>query len=197
MSWWKSLTGFAIAGSTIIVLPIILRWIDGKETDAVAASHHPDVTLRFVYPQNPALQLMNISDKTAREIKYAVIVWNIDLPDRLDPLPIPVSTFDFLNAGQISGPEGVFFSPLVTPLVKPGNRLFGSASVSCPECSRGRTFVVSIVWGESGWFAELPNDTSGELVLPATPFTPNTIIRYFTELSKTIPETSRIPIEQP
>ena len=189
-SRWKTPTGILIAGLSVVALPVILRWIDTKEA---SATEQPDVTLRFVYSQTPALQLVNISDKTAREIKFMVAVWNIDLPNRHDPLPIPVSTADFLKAREVTGPMAVFTSPLVTPLVHAGNRLFGSASVSCSECSRGRTFIVSIVWGEGGWFAELPEEKSGGVTVPRH-FTTEAITAYFNEFPKKIPPQSRIPI---
>jgi hypothetical protein len=192
-SWWKATSGFVIVGASVITLPALLRWIDAKE---VAATEQPDVTLRFVYPATPALQLVNISDKTAREIKFTVVVWNIDLPERRDPLPIPIATFDFLKARQTSGPQGVFTSALVMPMVHQGNRLLGSASVSCPECSRGRTFVVSIVWGEGGWFAEIPGETSGAVLTPRH-FTREELTAYFDQLPNTIPAASRIPISEP
>jgi hypothetical protein len=196
LSWSRAPIGVVIVSGSIIALPAALRWLDAKQADAVAATHQPDVALRFVYPKNPALQLVNISDKTARDIKFTVAVWNIDLPDRRDPLPIPVATFDFLRAGQVSGPEGVFTSPLVAPLVKTGDRLFGSAAVTCPECSRGRTFAVSIVWGEGGWFAEIPNEKSGGIIVPRH-FTQEELAVYFDQYPKTIPNESRVPIGTP
>ena len=111
-----------------------------------------DVALGFVYPKSPALMIANLSDSLARDIKWTVVLWNMDLPDRNDPLPIPVSTFDWLKAREEGGPQDLFNGPLVAPLLKPGNRLFGSASADCPACARGRTYIVYIVWGQGGWF---------------------------------------------
>jgi hypothetical protein len=48
----------------------------------------------------------------------------------------------------------LFNSPSVSPLLKNGNRLFGSAVVDCPTC-RGRTYIVYIVWGQGGWVYEV------------------------------------------
>jgi hypothetical protein len=196
LSWWKITIGVAVAAGLLLALPEILRWIDRKQADVIATARQPDVTLRFVYPKSPNLQLMNTSTKTAREIKFAAAVWNIDLPERRDPLPIPISTFDFLRAGQIGGPQAVFTSPLVAPLVNTGNRLLGSASVSCPDCNRGRTFVVSIVWGADGWYAELPEEKSGDLIVPRH-FTKEELTAYFNEFPNTIAPISRIPIGEP
>lgn len=155
----------------------------------------PDVTLRFVHLKGPGLQLKNQSDVVARDIKYSVVLWNLDLPDRLDPLPIPVSSFDWIKPYAVGGPQNVFFTPLVTPLLHPGDRLFGSAAVSCPECGRGHTYVVSIVWGQGGWFAEMPEEKEGVALIPSRP-TKETIGNYVKELLSRAPEHSRITIEE-
>jgi len=126
----------------------------------------PDVALHFVHPKAPALVITNLSDAVARDIKWAIAVWNMDIPDRNDPLPIPVSTFDWIKAHDEGGPQGLFHGPLVAPLLKPGNRLFGSASVACPECIRGRTYIIYIELGNGGWFSEVENETSGQIIIP-------------------------------
>jgi hypothetical protein len=153
----------------------------------------PDVTLRFVYPKDPALVIANPSDSIARDIKWMVALWNMDLPDRNDPLPIPVSTFDWIRPHDEGGPQNLFDSPLVAPLLRQGNRLFGSASVSCPECARGRTYIVYIVWGEGGWVSEVENENSGKIIVPNN-FLRETREAYFKQLEAAIPEKSRIQV---
>jgi hypothetical protein len=153
----------------------------------------PDVALRFVYPKSPALVIANRSDSIARDIKWVVVLWNMDLPDRDDPLPIPVATFDWLRPHQDGGPQGLFGHSAVASLVKPGDRLFGSASVSCPNCARGRTYVVYIVYDKGGWVSEVEDETAGRLILPHNA-TKEAREEYFNRLESTIPEQSRIPI---
>lgn len=152
-----------------------------------------DVALRFVYPKSPALVIANLSDSLARDIKWTVVLWNMDLPDRNDPLPIPVSTFDWLKARDEGGPQDLFNGPLVAPLLKPGNRLFGSVSVDCPACARGRTYIVYIVWGQGGWFSEVENERSGRIIVPPK-FLKDSREKYFKALEAAIPENSRLPI---
>lgn len=94
-------------------------------------ANHPTVGLRFVYPKSPALVLINQSGVIAKDLKWSVSLWNLDLPDRNDPLPIPVSAFDWLRPNDEGRPENLFETPLIAPLLKAGNRLFGSASVIC------------------------------------------------------------------
>jgi hypothetical protein len=154
--WWvynsglslRTLTlGVVVGACSVVALPALLRWIDAKE---IAATQRPDVKLRFVYPNSPTLVLINDSDVVARDIKWFVALWNRDLPGRDDPLPIPVSNFDCIKPHSVSGAQDLFYSPSVASLLKPGNRLLGSASVSCPTCSRGRTYMVYITWGTNG-----------------------------------------------
>lgn len=158
-----------------------------------APTGKPIVALRFVYPKNPALMIVNTSDWMARDIKWVVALWNMDLPERNDPLPIPVSTFDWIKPRDEGGPQNLFGSPLVSPLLKPGNRLIGSATVDCPECVNGKTYFVYIVWGSGGWYSEIEDEKSGKLIIPIN-FLKETREQYFKEIEALVPEKSRIPI---
>jgi hypothetical protein len=161
--------------------------------------HAPDVTARFVYPKFPSLVLVNQSSKIARQIKWSAAIWNLDDPrtyvnpnpaeNAHDPLPIPAATFDFLRPHASGGPQTLFNEQYI----KPGQRLFGSVSVICPECSRGHTYIVSIVWGGGGWYTEILESQEGELVIPSH-FTKDLVASYYTELLKLISESSRAPI---
>jgi hypothetical protein len=153
----------------------------------------PEVSLRFVYPKSPALVIVNSSDSVARDIKWTVVLWNMDLPDRNDPLPIPTSTFDWIKPHDEGSPQDLFDAPLVAPLLKPGNRLFGCASVDCPGCSRGRTYVVYIVWDQDGWFSEISVDKPGRLIIPRN-FFRESREAYFKSLEAAVPASARIPI---
>lgn len=154
-----------------------------------------EVKLRFVYPKSPALVIMNDSDSIVSNIKWTVALWNIDRPDRNDPLPIPVSTFDWLKDHRESGPIDIFNRPTITPLLKYGDRLFGSASLDCPLCARGRTYIVYIVWGQGGWFSEVEGEKSGVLIIPKN-FLKESREKYFKGVEAIIPESSRQPINE-
>jgi hypothetical protein len=191
--------GYFIGGCALIavILSSFIIWsvpvqLASEKTKTVS-SKSPDVGIRFVYSKSPALVLVNKSDVSARDIKWTVALWNMDLPDRNDPLPIPVSTFDWIRPHEEGGPQNLFDGPLVSPLLKPGNRLFGSAAVSCPECARGRTYIVNIVWGENGWFSEVESEKSGKILIPPN-FLKASRIEYFKTLEATVPAQSRMPI---
>ena len=155
-----------------------------------------ELTLRFVYPEEPCLLIVNSTDLIVRDIKWMVFLWNIDLPDRNDPLPIPVAAFDWLRPHTEGGPQILFGLPGVAPLVKKGDRLFGSASVICPECTRGRTYIVYMVFGQGGWFSEIDSVSSGVPISPRN-FSRDTRESYFKEIEGMAPPQSRIPIEMP
>jgi len=125
-----------------------------------------DAALRFVYAKDPCLVVANTSDAGARDIAWNVELWNMDLPNRDIPLPILTGTVNWLKPHSENGPLNLFDTPSVEFLLQPGNRLVGSAMVDCSECSVGKTYVISIVWGEGGWFSELGSTPSGQLVVP-------------------------------
>lgn len=135
-----------------------------KPPEVIAEKIAPEVALRFEYKESPAVVIENKSDTVARDIKWAVILWNADLPDRKDPLPIPVNKFDWIKPKGQSGRQAIFLDSNVTSLIKKGDRLIGSAFVDCPESKGGRTYAVFIQYGEGGWYAHVK--WSGELILP-------------------------------
>jgi hypothetical protein len=159
--------------------------------DLIIHPTQPDVFLRFVDPTTPALVIVNPSDVVARDMKYAVELWNMDAPDRDDPLPIPTSTFDWLKQHSEGGPQNLFNLSLASSLLKNGDHLFGSATVNCPTCIRGRTYIVYIEWGKGGWVAETGDN--GQLIVPIN-FKRETRMRYFQQLPQMIPTDKRIPI---
>lgn len=153
----------------------------------------PDVALRFVYAKEPALVIVNRSDSIARSIKWMLAIWNMNLTDRNDPLPIPVSIFDWLRPHTESAPLSLFRDLPVAQLLKSGDCLFGSAAIICPDCFRGRTYVVYIVFGQNGWYSEIESETSGNLIVPKN-FLRDNRENYFRELESAIPQKNRIPI---
>jgi hypothetical protein len=161
--------------------------------DDYVGTEPPDVTLRLVYPKHPALELQNMSNRIAREIKYSVGLWNIDKPTDKNPLPIPTSVFDFLRPHSVGGPQAIFQH--VGSKLQSGTRLFGSISVVCSECVRGRTYLVYITWGQGGWFYEVPGLTAGNLMWPVN-FESRNIDAIAVEAMAAIPEDRRIPIAE-
>lgn len=152
-----------------------------------------DIAIKFVYPRSLALVLVNQSDVIAKNIKYHVALWNMDLPDRNDPLPIPVSTFDWIKPNSESGPQNILWYPQTQACFKSGDRLFGTASVIAPESIRGRTYVVYFKVGDNAWYSEIEDDKSGNLYIPVN-FSRPSREEYFRTLEAKIPLHSRISV---
>ena len=192
------------AALSAMALTYVLSLIGGHE-EKTKQSASPDVTLSFAFPDSPTLMLRNQSEVVARNIKWVVLLWNLDnaavysqaasseTADKHEPLQIPIGNFDFLKANSTGGPLNLFESPLVKPHVKKGDRLFGSAAVSCPDCERGHTFVVSIIFGQGGWYAEVPEETSGNAFIPRR-LTKPVVLSYVQELTAKAPEKNRVAI---
>lgn len=95
-SWAVQIPSYALIFTIVVVAGwyINLAVLKAKAPPAAAP---PNVEARFVYDGDPNLVIMNVSDAIARNIKWAVGVWDLDLPERNDPLPIPIATFDWIR----------------------------------------------------------------------------------------------------
>ncbi len=116
----------------------------------------PDVDLIFVYPRTVSPLMVNPTDKPIQQPKYQVALWNLNHPERANPLPIPVHTGDFIRPHEAWGPNEMLNIPNVRPLVSAGDHLFGFAQALCPECKTHHYYWVYIEDGKDGWFCELP-----------------------------------------
>jgi hypothetical protein len=162
-----------------------------KSTERAAT---PDVVIRFVNRQDPLLVVENRSGVVAKEIKWVVALWNTSLADRDDPLPIPVSSFDWLKGHAESGAQSLFDSQLVKPLVKAGDHLLGSAVVMCAACPAGHTYVVSIVMGSGGWYTKDKESTDGNLLVPSN-FHKDVREAFLAGLQSMVPGPKRVLID--
>ena len=86
----------------------------------------------------------------------------------------------------------MFFRPAVAARVKKGDRVFGSASVSCPECTVGRTYALSFTYAIAGWFAELPDWKNADMLVPKM-VTPDGLTAFYGFINS-IPDNKRIQI---
>ena len=176
-----------------------------NESNRQTPSSSPNVTLKLVGRESPGVLLINNSNKVAQNIKWMVALWNLDDPKmKFDqditntskypqPLKIPVQIFDFIRPHSMGGPMNIFDTPLVSPFAKKGDRLIGSISVVCPDCERGHTFVVYIVFGQGGWYYEFLNETSGSVLIPK-PANRDGIMHFYESMMGSIPESGRINI---
>jgi hypothetical protein len=184
---WLALSGFSIGLFLCIGAVACFIFIPNPK--------EPEVTLSLVSKPDPLIQLHNVSGVTANNIKWMVIAFDLDsYPQTKQPLQIPAGTFDFLSVGTSSLPIELFERPGVSALVKKGDKIFGSASVHCPLCKRGHTYVFSIEYGEGGWYGEVAKIMDGNIVIPGDS---NHIVEAAQEFEKLITEQDRIEINDP
>jgi hypothetical protein len=155
----------------------------------------PDVAMAFYNPAGPYLRIINESDAIARQIKWSVVVWNVDDTSNLNPLPIPVQTYDYLRPRHSGGNEVPFANSLLSGEVRIGTHLFGCATVECPDCTKGRSYWIYIDYGNSGWYSEIPGGDA-QLRVPAE-MSHDGILRYEAAMIASVPVSKRIPLGQP
>lgn len=162
---------YLVAGG-LIAIGLVATWAYKKPIK-------PDVTLHFIGPGKgpttfPALQVVrkNNTDAIAREMRYKVTVWLLDLRkgDPKSPSRVmPLCRFQrgelggYIEAHQESDPEIVFEScPEFYLSLLPEDRLLGFAHVTCAGCARGHGYWLYKVWGQSGWYAETADGSDPE-----------------------------------
>jgi hypothetical protein len=185
MPRWLAFVGFGFGISMCVAALACLIFIPEIE--------QPEVTLDFVGEKEPGLQLHNISNVTATNIKWGVIAFDLDnLDQNKQPLPIPAGTFDFITARGTNMPISLFGRPAVAPLVQPGHRIFGSASVHCPTCKRGHTIAFYITLGTGGWYSEEKTLKDGNIIVPVNI---DGIGNAAEALLTETPQSARVPIK--
>jgi hypothetical protein len=188
MPTWARRAGLC-SGATLMAVGVLLIFLLPHEA-------FPDVRLIFVQGDTPSLIIENQSPtKTALSIKYGGLLANVTGEDPRKPLPIPFESFDFLRPTGRSALIPIFERPLVTPLLKPEDEIFGYVAVSCPECVRERIYWLYIRWTKGGWYSEVPEGKGIDTrwlyqALPEIKQNSTVALRF-------IPASARVPIEKP
>jgi hypothetical protein len=198
---WCSAIGTVLTGCFLLWLYLFLTPTSSLVAKTAESHIFPDITLTFTGKTSPLLTIENNSDVVAETIKWSPLIWNIDdprtyinpepPPNTHDPLPIPTQTFDFLRPHAKSLPIALFDG--LRAFVKPGQRLFGSVSVVCPKCKRGRTYILSVIYGEGGWYWLYNQAVEGERIMPKTGHKED-ILPWLQSIEQFIPLQERINI---
>jgi hypothetical protein len=121
----------------------------------------PDLTLRFVHPQEVAIAIDNAPNAgIADRPKYGVQLVDLDNL-AANYLGIPTNMGDYIRPGEFWGPNQFMGIDGVKSVVKPADRIFGSVSISCPMCVKSRAYWVYIKAGDGGWYAEQSGPPKG------------------------------------
>ena len=129
----------------------------------------PEVALEFEGLSTTSIAVRNIGNVVVREPKYWVVLFNVDNlhTDKWQNTPalqIPARTGDYISPNDRWGPNTMIGLPQVRERVKDSNRLLGWAKATCPEC-KTRSYILSIVVGKSGWYAEFPEEEVQDLLI--------------------------------
>jgi hypothetical protein len=141
-------------------IPALTQCVIQPQSCIPVRDQKPDVSLKIVDPQFPALIFINKSAVIAREYKYWFTLFNLNRIQDGHPraLPVPSATGDWIRPFSAAGPMGIFFS--VESELTAGDRIVGIIGVTCPTCQADRRFVVDISYKRGGWYAEM---TSSEI----------------------------------
>jgi hypothetical protein len=158
----------------------------------------PDIGLRLVYLDLPALILTNSSGAILRDPSYAPLIWDLENVvkqgvARPVPLRIPTAVLKdgFIRPHESTGPFALVSQ--VEKEVGPGDRLFGYIEVSCPTCVESRDYWVFAVRGKGGWYAE----AKGRISLNSLEQRILEIEKNPDQFLKDIPESERVQIKEP
>jgi hypothetical protein len=177
--------------AVIVCLTFIsLVWISVRQ--AYRLHELPDVEMRLVYPQIPAVLLVNPSSKVVQQPKYMIVIWNLNKPGS-EVLPIPTKVGDYIRPKEGLGPNQLVSLPQVAPLLTRGDHLFGFGMALCPDCASTRYYWIYIEHGVGGWYAELPKGQIidvNELIRKIPTIAP-VRDRFLNDL---VPKATRVPI---
>jgi hypothetical protein len=152
------------------------------------------VSMQFMLSRGtkrPTFSFLDSSDSMARNIRWAIVLWNTEVPDEANSIPIFTYPVDWLKPHQESGAieilgQGTNFNT--------GTVLIGTAGLDCPNCDP-ESYILYIKWGESGWYAKTDKRWKGQPVLPADGLTRVGREMYFKNLVGIVPQTNRIAMD--
>jgi hypothetical protein len=132
----------------------------------------------------------------ARDVKADSVLWDIDREDMsTDSMPVYQVKYDWIRTDQGGGPTDLM-SLADKNIAKVGHRVFGFVSVACPYCERPKVYWVYFVYGQDGWYLEVPNHEYPVMKVIVDQIIPAIRANGVSVLSKVIPEESRIKIKE-
>jgi hypothetical protein len=200
--WWRGKPrtlhariawGTATFATITVGLGFGLPWVNQKQAERAP----PEVSLCFVGRAHPVLYVLNLSDKVVQNAKFSPGIFDLDARNPTEPLHTVFRTFDVITPRSASGAYDIFGEINDSPAIKKGDRLVGTVGITCPNCASGRTFAIDIEWQRSGWYSQLTNQTSGnvlEFIDFSNPKRPHLSSAAIATLVSRIPERDRIPI---
>jgi hypothetical protein len=154
------------------------------------------VELYFVNPANVEWRIR--STAVVQNVLYYFGLFNLDRPELnmrtldsgevgYEPLRITVRKADFVNPDE---PIGGLLLPLdMVSMIRPGERIFGFATVNCPGCKM-LAYWLYFKQGEFGWFSAM-QQSAHSLSIPVG----GIVNRPEITIDGLVPQGARIPIQ--
>jgi len=167
----------------------------------VSAKLPPSVSMRFfVQAGELRFAIWNGGDETAQNPKYSFGLADFTNqyyphyksdPDSSEPLPIPTNLVNDYVKPHVGLGNFAVLNDLTMQYVKPGDKLFGMATISCMNCPGDRTIWLYWEVGHGGWIAPFSHQNIGNGPFKG-PSLSNEQIDFW--LSKFVHPNARIPI---
>lgn len=164
-------------GEVSSFLPLPERWISitkyvgvGHDSKVATSSDRPmphpppksDLTLKFVIKKNLSFMILNGDTPQAMNPRYSILMTNLDNPRNKTPdlngiISLPNTTGvmnDYVRPNTALGPVSLGNLWQERGLLKPNDRMFGTASIGCPSCPNIHYYYVYAVHGQDGWYCE-------------------------------------------
>ena len=125
-----------------------------------------EISAMFYEPKDPSIVVTNSSDDVAEGVTWAMIA--IRKSD-LGYFGFVTQSIGYIKPHSESGRYALQLDTLAKgsdaadKQIHDGDELTGSISIDCPHC-QGRTYIVHLVWKQSGWFFEFEHKS--EYVAP-------------------------------
>lgn len=156
-----------------------------------------DLALCFLNPNNPELEVVNLSDDVSAEGgQFTARIYDIDSPSPEDPLNIAFLPTVFSLRPKVHTIPITFFPP---GSIKSGDRIAGSIGLTCPKCKTGRTYWLSVIFGTEGWYSQIKGETDGGAMIFSQWVPPGThgqsIANAIYKIVQKTPENERIHMQ--
>lgn len=151
-----------------------------------------DLKLCVVNETHPQIVIFNSSDQVSAENGvYSSTFYNLDnnSDDQMSSLSL-----SSINLRPLA--SSVTWDLLASGATAKGTKIVGTVGITCPKCKTGRTYWVSMTFGESGWYAlDKGEAVGGSMQWVGTsrgigPSAPQVIKLHLDQ----IPEKERVPI---
>jgi len=154
-AWHK--WGLAVSLTCLVVLGSYLIIKHAKQVSGFGPQVKPDLMVWIVNPIAPQLLIWPLGT-LAKDVRSDPLLWDIDRDDTVSSTSLIINEmkYDWIRTDQHGGPSPLLDQRDIQNVVKPGHHIFGYVTVACPDCDRIRLYWVYFVYGQGGWFAEIP-----------------------------------------